>query len=415
MVCPPVAGHFNPAATVGRALIRRGHRVTFFHVPDMEATARAQGLEFVALGQQDYPPGALADSVQALSKLAGLKSLKYAIGSACRISDLILRDGPDAMGSLNLDALLVDQNEPAGGSVAEFLKIPFASMCTSLPLNREPRIPPSFVSWPYSESRLSGIRNGIGYFISGRMIAPINEILNRYRVEWNLPRIHKPDETFSVLAQLAQMPREFDFPRAYLPSTFSYLGPWFDRVIPEIPFPFEKLDGRPLIYGSLGTLQSEGGRYFEMMAEACSGLDAQLVLALGRGTARAPGKLPGNPVVVDFAPQLELLSRAAATITHAGMNTTMQSLYFGVPAVAIPLTHDQPAIAARLARTGAGIAIPPRRLTASGLRDALKAILLPEGEFRVNARRLSNACRAAGGVERAADLAEQAAGLPGRQ
>ena len=121
--------------------------------------------------------------------------------------------------------------------------------------------------------------------------------------------------------------------------------------------------------------------------------------------------LPGRPLVVNYAPQIELLSRASMTITHAGMNTTQQSLYFGVPAVAIPLAHDQPAIAARLARTGAGIMIPPKKLTVETLRAAITAVLPPDSSFREQARRLGQACRAAGGVERAADIVEQVAGI----
>ncbi len=118
--------------------------------------------------------------------------------------------------------------------------------------------------------------------------------------------------------------------------------------------------------------------------------------------------LPGNPLVVNYAPQTELLPLAALTITHAGMNTTQQSLYFGVPMVAIPLTHDQPAIAARLERTGAGIVIPPRQLTSVRLRAAVEAILPRDSKFREHAQRLKEASRRAGGVERAAAIVEEA-------
>jgi UDP:flavonoid glycosyltransferase YjiC (YdhE family) len=110
---------------------------------------------------------------------------------------------------------------------------------------------------------------------------------------------------------------------------------------------------------------------------------------------------------VNYAPQLELLARAAVTITHAGMNTALQSLHFGVPAIAIPLAHDQPAIAARLARTGAGIAISPERLRPLDLRSAVQALLPEASEFRRCARQLQQAIAKSGGVERAADIAEQ--------
>jgi zeaxanthin glucosyltransferase len=204
------------------------------------------------------------------------------------------------------------------------------------------------------------------------------------------------------------MPREFGFPHQQLPPTFHYLGPWFDDASAVIPFPFEKLDGRPLIYASIGTLQSDSSHIFRVIAEACVGLDAQLVLSLGHPESTAVPDFPGDPIVVNYAPQTELLRRAAVTITHCGMNTTQQSLAFGVPLVAIPLTHDQPAIAARLVRTGAGLTIPPRSLTPERLRSALRAVL-QETSFLRNAQRLQQAIQASGGLKRAVEIIESIA------
>ncbi len=136
-------------------------------------------------------------------------------------------------------------------------------------------------------------------------------------------------------------------------------------------------------------------------------MDAQLVLSLGDASGADVPRLPGDPLVVNYAPQTELLSRVALTITHAGMNTTQQSLYFGVPMIAIPLAHDQPAIASRLGRTGAGIVIPPRQLSPARLRDAVASALPADSSYRKQARRLQEAIRQAGGVERAAGIIEQ--------
>lgn len=410
-VCPPLPGHVNPLAAVGRALIRRGHRVTTFHVSDLESHARAEGLSFIALGSGDYPPGTLRETTIRMGQLSGRASLRFAVAGACRLAELILRDGPEAMRTAGVDVVLADQNEPAAASVAEHLGLPFVSVCTSLPLNREPAIPPPFVGWNYSESSVAALRNRLGYAIADHLVAPIQTTLNRYRRQWNLRPLKAPDDSFSPVAQIAQMPREFDFPRRRLSPAFHYTGPWFDRSITPAPFPFEKLDGRPLVYGSLGTLQSKNSRHFLTMAEACASLDVQLVLAVGKGGGNPVGDLPGNPVIVEYAPQLDLLSRAAATITHAGMNTTQQSLYFGVPLVAVPLTHDQPAIAARLARTGAGIVIPPARMDSVRLREALQTILPQDSSCRARAQQLKEACLRAGGVERAADICCGAARL----
>jgi MGT family glycosyltransferase len=203
------------------------------------------------------------------------------------------------------------------------------------------------------------------------------------------------------------MPQEFDFPRRNLPQHFHYLGPWFDAESSAgIAFPFERLNGRPLVYGSLGTLQSSGNNCFRIMAEACAGLNVQLVLATGRNSESDLTHLPGEPLVRDYVPQTDILSRAALTLTHGGMNTTLQSLHFGVPAIALPLTHDQPAIAARLARSGAGLAIPLRSLTAPRLRAAIETALQQTSIVRSRAKALQQHIAAAGGADRAAETAE---------
>lgn len=410
IICPPISGHVDPFAALGRTLIRRGHQVTVFHVSDLEPKVRSEGLDFCAIGGAHFPPRTLNESVAKVAKLKGIASLKYVIECECRISNLILEHGPQAIRQAGVDALLVDQNEPAGASVAEYLEVPFASVCTSLPLNREPQIPPPFVGWSYASSLMGRLRNGIGYAMADRFIAPIQRTLNHHRKRWNLPPLRTPDDSFSRLAQIAQVPREFDFPRLSLPPTFHYVGPLFDDRSSRVPFPFEKLDGRPLVYGSLGTLQSKDHEYFRVMAEACSGFDVQLVLSLGQINTQSvphlPMPMPGNPIVVNYAPQTELLSRAVATIIHSGMNTTQQSLYFGVPIVAIPLTHDQPAIAARLARTGAGIVIPSGKLTCARLRAALGSILAKDSSHQLRARQMREASRNAGGLDRAADIVE---------
>jgi UDP:flavonoid glycosyltransferase YjiC (YdhE family) len=83
----------------------------------------------------------------------------------------------------------------------------------------------------------------------------------------------------------------------------------------------------------------------------------------------------------------------------------MDSLSCGVPMVVLPVTNDQPAIAARVRYAGAGEVLFPRRLTLTGLRAAVRRVLeVPE--YRGHARQLKMSIERAGGVERAADIVE---------
>jgi zeaxanthin glucosyltransferase len=401
--CPPLTGHLNPMATLGRTLIRRGHRVTLFQASDAGKRARDQGLDFRHLGA---PSPELTAMIDKMGRLSGLASLRFVVKGASRLAEITCREAPPVLLREKVDLLLVDQNEPAGGTVAEHLGIPFLSVAPSLLLNREPGIPPTFVPWSYSPGAAASLRNRFGYALSNRLISPINRILNQFRRKWGLAPLRSPDDSFSRLAQLCQVPRDFDFPRFHLPPHVHYLGPFLDNCTggQSPPFPFDRLDGRPLIYASLGTLQSGAMEYFQRIAEACAPLTSQLVIATGLFEGEMP-PFTGDPIAVKYAPQMELLSRASLTITHAGLNTTMQSLYFGVPMVAIPMTHDQPAIAARIHWTGSGLVIPPKQATVPRLRQSIERVMA-EPSFRAAADRLRAAIVRSGGVERGADIVE---------
>src|SRR5258706_10034171 len=182
------------------------------------------------------------------------------------------------------------------------------------------------------------------------------------------------------------MPPEFDFPRHQLARCFHYVGPMRGAAPKPVAFPWDRLDGRPVIYVSLGTLQNSRERLFRSFAEACRGLDLQLVISHGGGLR--PDQItsfPGNPLVVSYAPQSELLSRAALTITHAGLNTVLDSLANGVPLVTVPITYEQPAIARRVESCGAGRSLSLQRLNPGRLRDTVREVL-SQPQYRVAAR-----------------------------
>ncbi len=132
------------------------------------------------------------------------------------------------------------------------------------------------------------------------------------------------------------------------------------------------------------------------------------MISLGGGTAPEQiGKLPGDPIVVPFAPQLELLARASLTITHAGMNTALETLAHGVPAVAIPVGNDQPGVAARLKWSGAGEFLPLSQLRADRLRTLVERVLT-DARYRQRAKELQRDFQASGGLKQAADIVERA-------
>jgi zeaxanthin glucosyltransferase len=406
VVSPPVPGHLHPFGALGRELIARGHRVTLFHMPDLAERVRKEELEFVAIGESDHPLGSLPVSLQRLGQLDGLAALRFTIEAIRKTTEMMCRDLPAAIEKSGVHALLVDQTEPAGGTVADHLKLPFVTVCNALTLSDDPDVPPPFTAWNYRPGIWSRLRNRIGYAAGRRMTAPVWNVVQRYRKTWRLPPLKRQEDSFSRLAQISQQPEAFDFPRRNLPRCFHYVGPIRRPSAHPVAFPWEKLDGRPVIYASLGTLQNQKETLFRTFAQACEGLGVQLVITHGGGlTASVVGSFPGDPLVVSYAPQLEVLGKASLTLTHAGLNTVLDSLTHGVPLVAVPITYEQPAIASRIRWAGVGEVIPLKTLSSSLLRSTIRRVLAESG-YSDRAKAVRQSILDGGGTAKAATVVE---------
>ncbi len=409
LLCPAASGHLLPMTTLGHALRQRGHRVSLIGIADAEERVRAAELEFVPIGRDAYPAGCTQQLFNRLGELSGAAVFRATLDHFQRSTAMLLQEAPAALRGHGVEALLVDQTSFGGATVAHALDLPFVSVSCALLLNAEAAVPPVNTGWRYHPAAWARLRNRLGQQLLARLTRPITQVVVDYRQQHNLPVLSDSSQAWSSLAQICQQPAAFEYPRQELPAWFHFTGPLVDPDSrAAVPFPWDALNGKPLIYASLGTIQNQQLEVFARIAEACSHLDAQLVIALGGGSsASALPPLPGRPVVVDFAPQLELLQRAALTITHAGLNTVLESLRCGVPMVAIPIANDQPGVAARVAWSGSGAVVPLKRATVARLRAAIDQVW-GDPSYRQNAQRLQQAIAASGGVARAADIVEQA-------
>jgi MGT family glycosyltransferase len=403
--CFPGTGHLNPLTALARRLQQRGHTVIIFGIADVESRVRAAGIDFCLIGQSDYPPGTLQQLDHQLGEMTALQVLRFTMERISNTARMVLRDGPEAVRNANLDALLVDEVDTAN-NIAEHLGLPFVSLALIPPMVNDNRFPPFYFGWSGSQSWWSRLRNEIAIRVLTRVAAPIFVGVNEYRVAWGL-KVGVPEDGLSKLAQITQLPRVLEFDIEPPPPHLYYTGPFVDAAQrAAVDFPWDRLDGRPLVFASLGTLQNRSRDIFRRIAEACAGLNVQLVISLGGGLEPGRlGALTGDPLVVRFAPQLEIVKRASVVITHAGMNTVLESLAEGVPLVCIPLGNDQPGVAARVAAHGAGVVLPPRKANAERLRSAVQAVL-ENDSYRLAARKIQSAIAEIDGLDCAADIVE---------
>ncbi|MGG4455722.1 macrolide family glycosyltransferase [Brevibacillus porteri] len=199
--------------------------------------------------------------------------------------------------------------------------------------------------------------------------------------------------------------REFQPDADKLDDSYIFTGPSI-ALRPDAPsFPFEKLRSPydKVVFISMGSILTKDVELYKLCFAAFQDIPAQFVLSYGRDTELESlgDYIPPNFIVEPYVPQLEVLQQANAFITHAGMNSTSEALYFHVPLVMIPLSSDQPIVAKRVEELGAGIMLDRGQLTPTALKDALLQVL-NESTYKERAMQVGDSLRKAGGYEEAA-------------
>lgn len=390
IVAPPVPGHYDPLKVLARALESRGHRCTFLHMAD--AAALVPGFGFDAVGI-----GSLKAYTDILARAARPTGFFAMIRATAAITEMLLETLPGALTRIGADAVIADATEPAGGLVARRLGLPWVTSVTGLPLLRERAVPPPFVGWAYRDDESGVHRNAAGYRIADWLSRPISRVLARYGDAWGVdPADH---QGFSRDLQIAQCPPSLDFPRRVLPAAFHYTGPW--RVATTTQ-QYMAIDGRPLVYCSLGSLQGDRPGMFAAMSEACARVGARAIVAHGGRLGEV--SLPGDPVVRAHWDQPATLPHCSAAILHGGFNTVLDALAAGVPMLVRPIAFEQPGTAARVVYHRLGHRLHGLS-TATRIAGALQDLL---GDHAVaqQVRAMRSEIAGLGGVEQAADLAD---------
>ena len=400
--------------TLARELQSRNHDVVFISMLDGEPSVRAAGLTFLHCGAKEFPAGSLKERFRRLSKLQGDEALRAILQGATLRTEAMLNSLPAALSEAAVDAVVIDTVLFYTELVPMSLGMPYAHVANALHFDYSGYTPICFYDWPHetTPAALARNRKGVENFLE--MLAPVVAVAKAYAkrvgidVDWE-----NPSATISNLAWISQTPREFDFESSHWPRQLYHTGPFHDgagRI--EVDFPWERLTGEPLIYASMGTLMNGLAEVYRTITAATAKYKGfQLVLSIGdQVDPDQIGPLPSNTILVKRAPQLELLKRASLCITHAGLNTVLESLAQGVPQVAIPVTVDQPGVAARIAEKKTGLFVPSKDLTVSGLSLLLDQVL-NDTTYRDNARHFQGIIAKTDGRSKAADLVERSFGL----
>ena len=403
-ICPNLIGHLNPMTALARHLQDRNHDVVFLY------SSGAAGLPFVPGPEKDH----LDENRPEQSKMQGEDALKFGVGTVLAQTETILKSLPAVVQANGIDALVIDTVQFYVELGAMHLGMPYIQVSNALHFDFSGYTPLSVYDWPHqtAPSALARNRDGVAKF--AKILESGNEGIRAHaesvglQIDWATP-----DSTLSPLASITQTPSAFDFESSHWPSQFYHTGPFHDgKGREKLNFPWERLTGEPLIYASMGTILNGRVDVFRtIVAGLAKHKDLQLVLSIGdQLDPEQIGPVPSNAIIVKRAPQLELLKQTSVCITHAGLNTVLESLAQGVPQVAIPVTFDQPGVAARVAYNQTGVVTSLDKLTADHLSTLLDEVLT-NSIYRDNAGRLQKTIAKTNGLSAAADLVEESLGV----
>ncbi|WP_426574721.1 glycosyltransferase [Aquihabitans sp. McL0605] len=383
-VVPPFTGHVNPTVAVAAALVERGHEVAWTGVPGATEDLLPPGSTFLSAVSPEVAAfvAAVGERRDDARGAAGFKFLQEEV--LLPLADHMV-DGVDAaVDAFGADVLVVDQQALGGAVVARRRGLPWATSATTSAELVDPLAALPKVAEAMHQLRTDlQVRHGIAAGVAAA---------GDLRLSPHLVLAYTVEELTGSLAGT---------PAGEVPVRF--VGPCaVGRPAPGA-FPWERLSADPAIPNvlvSLGTLNAEvGERFWAAAAEAFR--DQPWV-----GVFVAPDDLvpdpPPNVIVQRRVPQLELLRRTAAVVTHAGHNTVCESLAEGLPLVVAPIRDDQPVVADQVVRAGAGVRVKFARVRADALRQAIDQALTEPG-LRAAAERIQASFAHAGGPAAAAE------------
>ncbi|AIQ68936.1 glycosyl transferase [Paenibacillus graminis] len=382
-------GHVNPTLGLVHELIQRGETVTYFGFEEFRAKIEQTGAVFksykekLLLFQDGF--GKANEEEQA----AAAEDLLSLLTDTLRPGKRIIEDVLDQIQGLEFDYVIYTAAFPFGNAIAQILKIPaVASM--------------AIIATP-AEFMLAGKEPGDEEPSESANLDSYQQIVQELKEAFDVEMPSNILDCFYCKGDISIIytSKAFIAHPEYYDDSYKFIGPpIFDRQ-EKVDFPFEQLEGKTVIYISMGTRVSTIPELYDLFFKSFADFDAVVVMT-AYNMDISQFSIPDNFIVRNYVPQLEVLKYTDVAVTHAGMNSTSDLLYSNVPFVAIPITADQPYMAARAQDLGAAIALDVLTLTPQLLRASVKKVLADPG-YREHIHQISKSFKEAGGYPKAVD------------
>lgn len=374
----PAHGHTNPTLGVVQELVSRGHQVWYYSYEPLREKIEAAGATFVPCDAYDAEQKLTPKDGARLGKDLAF-STKVLTDTTLALDEMVCRD----MERLKPDCVVADSMALWGKLVAQKLDLPFVSSTTTFAFNQ------------HSSKIMKQETPGLLQLL--RSMPGINRQIKRlrahgYPVKSVLDIISNDNETHTIVYTSP----EFQPCSETFSDRYAFVGPSIRPVTESVQKQREKL-----VYISMGTVNNDMPALYRSCIDALKGSDYQVILSVGEQIDPAQfDPLPEHISVCSHVDQIGVLEQADVFLSHCGMNSVSESLYFGVPLVMLPGTPEQGGVATRVEQLGAGLRLSGAN--ASDIRSAVDQVLNTPS-YREHAVRISDGFKRCSGAKGAAD------------
>lgn len=356
-------GHVFPTFGLAKTLTKRGHKIRYLGIPDISEFVRSQNFEMLEILGDIYPlgmPAKLRAKARRLNKEDLFDQHLPRLLNNSEVDDVLLNSNPDLVIAsifISLEALILWYKHRI--STAIFT-----------PCLRRPQ-----------HDATAKVTHRIMNYGSA-----VYELV-KFATELD-PKIKTFEEVAWPLRKMPELiacPQELELPGQDLGENVWYIEPSIRETgneYQDFKWPAAAKSKR-LIYVSLGSqteLYLERARlaYRKLldMMRMTRGRSFQYILSLNKSFEIDEfGELPPNVTVSRWVPQIDVLKRASLMITHGGLGTVKECIFFGVPMVVLPLGRDQTRNAERITHCRLGTALDLDATTGEELVTAVERVL----------------------------------------
>ena len=400
----PVPGHLLPMASIAKQMLERGERVIYFTIPDAAPFLEKMGIPTQSFGEVSFPYGSWPTAWKGVSSTVGAIAALKTILIHRKIAASSCKELPHLFRKHSITHLVIDQNQFQGRTIAEFCGLPFIHVTCTVPMNHSQdfNFGPVSESWSPLNGRfnfLKRLRNRLAFLSIDISMLPVTLSTLPLLLRKSLPLRLRLRQTFCESLTIVGLTPSLNW--SWTPKELTYVG----SLIPNQPSAETQVaESKPFIYVSLGTISTGLDWLYTEITEALEELDVEFVVSRGQwlGGSAEPRK-HRHGLSVQFANQLETLKRASLFINHAGINSVVESLSLGVPLLLLPITNDQPGMAARAESAGVAVTLDRSHWKKQHLKNVIEK-MLQDPSLRSRAIEVQNEIAALGGASRAAQL-----------